>query len=166
MLGTLPLSLTSVCSRVDRIVVRCHGSLGQLGRLSLGDWARALATSLGWALDDLDEYEEDEGGRPGGRHRIVGSVGGRETLLVEALAGTADGSRLEVEIEGEPSLRMTLTGGAGGESALATLAVNAIPAVLTSDPGLYTLPDLPPVHCWTSLGLMPADDDDELDDDL
>ena len=51
---------------------------------------------------------------------------------------------------------MTLTGGASAEEALATLAVNAIPAVLTSDPGLYTLSDLPPVHCWTSLGLMPA----------
>jgi hypothetical protein len=88
--------------------------------------------------------------------------------VVEALSDTVgSGSTLEVEIDGVPSLRMTLTGGAGAEEALATLAVNSIPAVLTSDPGLYTLPDLPPVHCWTSLGLMPADDDDEdLDDDV
>jgi len=159
LLGTLPLSLTGVCSRVDRIVVRRRGATGPLGRLSLGDWAQALATALGWALDDLEESEEQ-----GGRHRIVGSVDGRETLVVETLADAAGGSTLEVEIEGEPSVRMTLSGGASAEEALATLAVNAIPSVLTSDPGLYTLQDLPPVHCWTSLGLMPADEDEELDD--
>jgi 2,4-diaminopentanoate dehydrogenase len=164
LLGTLPLSLTGVCQRVDKIVVRRHGATGPLGRLSLGDWAAALATALGWALDDLDELEEERGGRPGGVHRIVGSVGGREVLVVETVDdSTGGGSTLEVDVEGSPSLRMTLTGGASAEEALATLAVNAIPAVLTSDPGLYTLPDLPPVHCWTSLGLMPADDD-ELDD--
>jgi len=164
LLGTLPLSLTGVCERVDKIVVRRHGATGPLGRLSLGDWAAALATALGWALDDLDELEEERGGRPGGVHRIVGSVGGREVLVVETVDdSTGGGSTLEVEVEGSPSLRMTLSGGASAEEALATLAVNAIPAVLTSDPGLYTLPDLPPVHCWTSLGLMPADDD-ELDD--
>ena len=164
LLGTLPLSLTGVCQRVDKIVVRRHGATGPLGRLSLGDWAAALATALGWALDDLDELEEERGGRPGGVHRIVGSVGGREVLVVETVDdSTGGGSTLEVEVEGSPSLRMTLSGGASAEEALATLAVNAIPAVLTSDPGLYTLPDLPPVHCWTSLGLMPADDD-ELDD--
>ena len=164
LLGTLPLSLTGVCERVDKIVVRRHGATGPLGRLSLGDWAAALATALGWALDDLDELEEERGGRPGGVHRIVGSVGGREVLVVETVDdSTGGGSTLEVDVEGSPSLRTTLTGGASAEEALATLAVNAIPAVLTSDPGLYTLPDLPPVHCWTSLGLMPADDD-ELDD--
>ena len=165
LLGTLPLSLTSICSRVDRIVVRRRGAIGEIGRLSLGDWAQALANALGWALDDLDEAAGDQVGRPRG-HRIVGSVSGREALVVEALSDSdGAGATLEVEIEGEPSLRMTLTGGAGAEAALATLAVNAIPSVLTSDPGLYTLPDLPPVHCWTSLGLMPADED-EFDDDV
>jgi 2,4-diaminopentanoate dehydrogenase len=162
LLGTLPLSLTGVCARVDRLVVRRRGATGTIGRLSLGDWAQALANALGWALDDLDEYEEDRGGN----HRIVGSVGGRETLVVETTADSdGDGSTLEVEIEGEPSLRMSLSGGASAEEALARLAVNAIPAVLTSDPGLYTLADLPPVHCWTSLGLMPADEE-EFDDDV
>ena len=73
-----------------------------LGRLSLGDWARTLAKALGWALDDLDEFEEEQDGLPRGHHRIVGSVGGRETLVVETIAGrTATRRRpLEVEIEG------------------------------------------------------------------
>jgi len=166
LLGMLPLSLTSVSARVDRIVIRRHGATGSVGRLSLGDWASALASALGWALDDLDEVDDGDLARPNARHRFVGSVGGREVLVVEVLAQPAsDGSTMEVEIEGSPSMRMTLSGGASAEDALATLAVNAIPAVLTSDPGLYTLADLPPIHCWTSLGLMPADDED-LDDDI
>jgi hypothetical protein len=166
LLGTLPLSLTGFCSQVDRIVVRRHGVTGTIGRLSLADWARVLAGALGWSLDDLDEDEEGVPGGARGRHRIVGSVSGRDVLVVEVLGDTGPGgSTLEVEVEGTPSLRLTLTGGPGPEEALATLAVNAIPAVLTSDPGLYTLADLPPIHCWTSLGLMPADEDD-LDDDV
>lgn len=164
--GTLPLSLTAVASGLDRIVVRRRGQGGVAGRLSLGDWARALGQALGWALDDLDEIEERQGGLPRGHHRIVGSVDGREVLVVETIADSgADGS-FDVEIEGTPSLRLTVSGLAGTDEALASLAVNAIPSVLTSDPGLYALADLPPVHYWTSLGLMPADEDDDLDTDL
>ena len=168
LLGTLPLALTGLCSRVDRLTIRRRGPGGGTGRLSLGDWARSLAEALGWALDDLDELEEEQDGLPRGHHRIVGSAEGRQVLLVESIAG--DGGQapsVEVEIEGTPSLRLTLAGGGNADQALATLAVNAVPAVLTSDPGLYALADLPPVHYWTSLGLMPAgDEDDDLDDDL
>ena len=168
LLGTLPLSLTAIASRVDRVVVRRRGTSGAIGRLSQGDWAQALAESLGWALDDLDELEEEQGGLPRGHHRIVGSVDGREVLLVETITDpSATAPVLEVEIEGTPALTLTLTGGAGADQSLASLAVNAIPAVLTGDPGLYTLSDLPPIHYWTSLGLMPADEDDEdMDDDF
>jgi 4-hydroxy-tetrahydrodipicolinate reductase len=163
LLGTLPLTLTGICSRVDRLTVRRRGDLSPRARLTLGDWARMLAAALGWALDDFDESEEDDGGRARAVHRVVGSTNGRVTLVVEVAADTSGEPSLEVEIEGTPSLRMTVTGGQSAEDALATLAVNAIPAVLTSDPGLYTLADLPPIHCWTSLGLMPADDDEDLD---
>jgi hypothetical protein len=169
LLGTVPLSLTSVCSQVDRITVRRRGPSSATGHLSLGDWARTLAEGLGWALDDLDELEEEQGGLARGHHRISGSVDGRECLVVETIVdGATETATVEVEIEGTPSVRMTLTGGSDADEALATLAVNAVPAVLTSDPGLYTLSDLPPIHYWTSLGLMPADeeDDGDLDDDL
>ena len=101
LLGTLPLSLTGICSRVDRIVVRRRGAIGQLGRLSLGDWARALATALGWALDDLDEIEEDQaaggGPSPDRRERRWARGAGRRG----ARRSAGGGSTLEVEIEGD-----------------------------------------------------------------
>ena len=166
LLGTLPLAVTGICARVDRLTVRRRGTPGALGRLSLGDWAGALSRALGWPIDDFDEVEEDAPGQFGGRHRVVGSVGGAETLVVEVETGAADEPpSLEVVVEGEPSLTLSLSGGSTDEAALATLAVNAIPAVLTSDPGLYTLAELPPVHCWTSLGLMPANLDEYEDDE-
>jgi hypothetical protein len=156
--GTLVLSLTSVCSSVDKLVIRRRGPAGSLGRLSLGDWAHSLAGSLGWSLDDLDETEAE----PGGSHRIVGTMDGAEVLVVEIVADSS-APTLEIVLDGTPSLNLTVAGGDSTEQALANLAVNAIPAVLTGDPGLYTLADLPPVHAWTSLGLMPAgeDEDDE-----
>lgn len=172
LFGTVALSLTSICSRVDRVVVRHRGAssgAGGLGRLSLGDWSQSLAEALGWVLDDLDETEEEQGGAPRGHHRIVGSMDGREVLVVESTADSGvSGSTVEIEVEGTPSLRLTVTTNGDANNALATLAVNAIPAVLTNDPGLYALSDLPPVHYWTSLGLMPAgdEDDDDLDSDL
>src|SRR5262249_35035991 len=55
LLGTVPLSLTGICSDVDRVTVRRRAPSTASGHLSLGDWARTLAEALGWALDDLDE---------------------------------------------------------------------------------------------------------------
>jgi hypothetical protein len=163
LLGLLPLTVTSLASRVDQIVVRRRAAPSPVGRLSLGDWARLLAEALGWALDDLDERDDGVGGS--GTHRVVGSLAGAEVVVVELIGEPGrDEPEIEVEVVGSPSLRLTLTGGAPPEQAIATLLVNAIPRVLMSEPGLYTLAELPPVHSWTSLGLVPADDDD-LDED-
>ncbi|MCC7366897.1 MAG: hypothetical protein IT306_00650 [Chloroflexi bacterium] len=158
--GTLPHVLTGVCSSVDRITIRRIGGSAATGRLSIADWARELAVAMGWTLDDFDESEVT----PGGEHHFIGSVGGVEVLNIELRPGP-DARRVEIVVEGTPSLTLTLTGGSDDEDALASLAVNAIPAALTSDPGLFIMSDLAPIHAWTQLGLMPADDDDDLDDD-
>jgi 4-hydroxy-tetrahydrodipicolinate reductase len=164
LFGTIPLTVTSLASSVDQITVRRRAAPSPVGRLSLADWARMLAESLGWALDDLDERDDAIGVGPGS-HRVVGSMGGVEVITVEVLSepGRAE-PQVEVEVMGSPSLRLTLDGGAPPDQAIAALLVNAIPRVLMSDPGLYTLPELPPVHSWTSLGLVPAEEmfeDDE-----
>jgi len=164
LLGTLPLVLTGACSTVERMTVRLRGVSSTAGRLSLADWARGLGIALGWNFDDLDEIEEAQAGLPRGHHRIVGSIDGQETLIVDVSAAPGDAPSLTVETVGSPALTLTLTGGGDADQSVATLAVNAIPAALTGDAGLYTLADLPPVHSWTSLGLMHADDEGEDDD--
>lgn len=166
LLGTLPETLTATAARVDKIVVRRRAAPTAAGRLSLADWAAALAESLGWSLDDLDERaDRPDIGR--GVHRVVGSANGREVMVVEVVS-EPDRSQpeLEIEVTGTPSLKLSLSGGGSADEAIAALVVNAIPRVLMADPGLYTLGELPPVHCWTSLGLLPApDDEDDFDDD-
>jgi hypothetical protein len=161
LFGLLPITVSSLASRVDQFFVRRRAAPSPIGRLSLGDWARMLAEALGWALDDLDERDDGAGAGPG-PHPNVGSVGGVPVITVEVIseAGRADPS-VEVEVTGNPSLRLTLDGGLQPERTIAALLVNAIPRVLMSEPGLYTLLELAPVHCWTSLGLVPADDDDD-----
>jgi 4-hydroxy-tetrahydrodipicolinate reductase len=166
LLGTLPLTLTALASSVDKIVVRRHAAPSLNGRLSLADWASMLAESLGWVLDDLDERDERPG-IGGSSHRIVGSVGSRQVIVVE-MVSEPDRTEplLEIEVIGSPNLKLSLTGGGSANDGIAALVVNAIPRVLMAEPGLYTLSELAPVHCWTSLGLLPASDDDEdFDDD-
>jgi hypothetical protein len=166
LLGMLPLSLTAIAASVDKVLVRRRAAPTAAGRLSLADWATMLAESLGWALDDLDERDDrPDIGR--GVHRVVGSISGREVIVVE-VASEPDRTEsvLEIEVSGSPSLKLTVSSTGNADDSIAALVVNAIPRVLMADPGLYTLSELPPVHCWTSLGLLPApDDDDELDDD-
>ena len=166
LLGTLPLTLTAMASSVEKVVIRRRAAPTAAGRLSLADWANMVAEALGWSLDDLDERDDrPDIGR--GAHRVIGSVSGREVIVVE-VASEPDRteSLLEIEIVGTPNLKLSLTGGGTADDAIAALVVNAIPRVLMADPGLYTLGELPPVHCWTSLGLLPApDDEDDFDDD-
>jgi 2,4-diaminopentanoate dehydrogenase len=167
LLGTLPLTLTAMAASVEKIVVRRRAAPTAAGRLSLADWASMLAESLGWVLDDLDERDDRPDIGPG-MHRVVGSVAGTEVMVVE-VASEPDRTEplLEIEVIGTPNLKLSLTGGGSADLSIAALVVNAIPRVLMAEPGLYTLPELPPVHCWTSLGLLPAsdDDDDDFDDD-
>jgi hypothetical protein len=166
LLGTLPLVLTGTCSTVERMTVNLRGIASTNSRLSLADWARGLGIALGWNFDDLDEIEEPEAGVARGHHCIVGSIDGHETLVVDVSAADAGAApSLHVDIVGTPSLSLTLTGGGDADQAISTLGVNAIPAALTGEPGLFTLVDLPPVHSWTSLGLMHADHDEDDEDE-
>jgi 4-hydroxy-tetrahydrodipicolinate reductase len=48
-----------------------------------------------------------------------------------------------VELRGEPNLTLTIPGGTHGDVATASVAVNAIPAILAATAGLRTVSDLP-----------------------
>jgi 4-hydroxy-tetrahydrodipicolinate reductase len=62
-------------------------------------------------------------------------------LHMEAFLGSPE-TYDSVEIEGSPSLSMKVAGGIHGDVATASIAVNSIPKVLQSPPGLHTMRDL------------------------
>jgi hypothetical protein len=59
----------------------------------------------------------------------------------------ADNEQDTITITGKPNLQIRLQG-TNGDLATVAIAVNAIPRVIAADPGLVTMPDLPPVCCW------------------
>jgi 4-hydroxy-tetrahydrodipicolinate reductase len=62
-------------------------------------------------------------------------------LHMEAYLGSPE-TYDAVEIEGSPNLAMKIAGGIHGDVATASIAVNSIPKVLQSAPGLHTMRDL------------------------
>jgi 4-hydroxy-tetrahydrodipicolinate reductase len=81
------------------------------------------------------------------RQRVVAGAGDREVLsLTLEMAVGLDDPRDEIELTGEPALRMVIPGGIHGDVATAAVAVNAVERLLDAEPGLRTMADLPPVH--------------------
>ncbi|MCC6177824.1 MAG: hypothetical protein IT305_21190 [Chloroflexi bacterium] len=161
LFGTLILPLTATSRDVERVAIRRTVLRTEVGRYSVADWARTLADTLGWSLDEIDEAEDGVGG-----HHVVGRMNGMDVVTV-ALTQTerAADANMEIQIVGQPTLMVSASGGPAVEQALAALVVNAIPQVLMGDAGLLTLADMPPIHCWTSMGLVAAADTGEDDDE-
>ncbi|MGX9792819.1 NAD(P)H-dependent amine dehydrogenase family protein [Mycobacterium sp. MMS18-G62] len=142
--------------------------------------ATVLAQSLGLEIRDVEGYREvattpraltvAAGEIPAGtvgamRFGVVVDCGD-VTLSVEHLTRMADDLApdwpkeigYEVTFEGEPNLRLHLEIGSHGEDhaeqgclATAMHAINAIPAVISADPGLYDLSTISPfVPHWTN----------------
>ena len=127
---------------------------GELGSLGLAQSAALVAESC----IGVDEYEVDEELFPlfadedGAVHR--GEVAGlqqvarvfaedREVVRLElTLQVGAQDPRDEVELDGDPPLRLVVPGGIPGESGAANAVVNAIPAVVERQ-GLLSVLDLP-----------------------
>ena len=61
---------------------------------------------------------------------------------MEAYLGAPE-SYDSVEIEGAPNLSMKIAGGIHGDIATASIVVNSIPKVLSVEPGLHTMRDMP-----------------------
>jgi 2,4-diaminopentanoate dehydrogenase len=51
-------------------------------------------------------------------------------------------------IEGTPSIDSSIKGGVNGDVATCAILVNAIPAVVNARPGLRTMVDIEPPHCF------------------
>jgi 2,4-diaminopentanoate dehydrogenase len=183
-MDALPIALTGVCERVERVTVnriqdarirrlpfqqKIGAGLtteqfqkkvddGSVRHVGLTESIAMIADTLGWSLskitDDIQpklatvtvssEFLAVDPGYVCGI--IQDGVGYRKgepaiKLHMEAFLGSPE-TYDSVEIEGSPNLSMKIAGGIHGDIATASIAVNSIPKVLQSTPGLHTMRDL------------------------
>jgi hypothetical protein len=129
---------------------KARAKAGHFGHVGLKESCWLLAHGLGWQLDSLEETIEPvmapDGGAAGMRQTAKGTLGGRTIIeAVVQMSASAERPRDEIEIEGDPPLRMVIEGGVQGDLATAAVVVNAIPLVVNHAPGLVTMLDLPPL---------------------
>jgi 2,4-diaminopentanoate dehydrogenase len=130
-----------------------------LGHVGLLESAALCALGLGVDCDDFEEelvpvfaLEDLDGGafpvkrgQVAGLHQVaVGLADGQERVRLEltiALGASDPGD--VVEVDADPSIRLTIAGGVAGDRATANLVVNAAPRLAAAEPGLLTVLELP-----------------------
>jgi hypothetical protein len=119
------------------------------GHIGLRESACMIADRLGWGFEGMEEtlepavsptdqrtaYLSVKQGQVAGVHQVV--------WLDLTMAVGADHPRDEIEIEGTPPLNLLIERGVQGDAATAAIAINAVPAVVATAPGLLTMADLP-----------------------
>ena len=132
---------------------------GSIRHVGLEESISMIASALGWRIDRItDEVKPKMADAtvsseflavdPGYVSGIVqDGIGYRHgsaviTMHMEAYLGAPE-SYDEVRIEGVPRLTLRIPGGVPGDAATASIVVNSIPRVLSSQPGLKTMKDLP-----------------------
>ena len=184
LMDALPIALTAVCERVDRVEVhrvqdarirrlpfqqkigagltteqfQLGVEAGTLRHVGFTESIHMIADALGWPLDrvtdeitpkiaehavESDLLAVDPGYVSGIVQDGVGYVKGKPlvTLHLEAYLG-APQSYDSVLIEGSARIYSKIEGGVHGDIATASIAVNAIPAVLAAAPGFRTMRDV------------------------
>ena len=127
----------------------------KLGHVGLSESAALIALGLGLPIDEITETiepviaeKETDGVAPGGvlgLHQIALVQAGDEvkvTLDLTMAVGAASPAD-SIEIDGDPPVRLTVTGGFHGDRATVGTVVNAVPFVVTATPGLKTVVTLP-----------------------
>lgn len=131
---------------------------GTFGHIGLRESLLFVASGLEWTLEQVHETLEPMIAdrevqtpyltvRPkqvaGIHHRITGSVGGKEVLVLDLkmYVGAHD-PHDAVFVDGDPPVDLVIRNGIFGDSATVAALVNAIPLVLQSPPGLKTMKDL------------------------
>jgi 4-hydroxy-tetrahydrodipicolinate reductase len=131
---------------------------GTVRHVGFAESIQMIADALGWKLTRVTDDVEpkiaettvasellavDPGYVSGIIQRGVGYVDGqpRITLRLEAYLGAPESYEL-VMIEGSPRIHSRIDGGVHGDIATASIAVNAIPAVISAAPGMRTMRDM------------------------
>ena len=132
---------------------------GTLGHVGLMESAALAALGVGLEVDEVDESidpVEAEGDMQGEGFTVPkgGIVGlnqvarafhdGKEVAILNlTIALGAPEPRDEIELEGDPGIRVLIPGGTPGDKATAWTVVHAAPLVQGSEPGLISVLDLP-----------------------
>jgi 4-hydroxy-tetrahydrodipicolinate reductase len=127
----------------------------RLGHVGLSESAALIALGLGLPIDEITETiepviakEETDGIAPGrvlGLHQIAIVQAGDEvkvTLDLTMAVGVSDPAD-RIEIKGDPSVSLVVTGGFHGDRATVGCVVNAIPFIVQAPPGLHKVVTLP-----------------------
>ena len=133
---------------------------GTIGHVGLMESAALAALGVGLEVDEVDESidpveaDADMEGEGGLRVPKGGIVGiqqiarafhdGKEVANLDlTIALGAPNPRDEIELEGDPGIKVIIPGGTQGDKATAWTVVNAAPLVSGSEPGLISVLDLP-----------------------
>ncbi|HXN56174.1 MAG TPA: dihydrodipicolinate reductase [Myxococcales bacterium] len=133
---------------------------GTVGHVGLMESAALAALGVGLEVEEVDESidpveaEEDvqgdaglvvpKGGIVGIRQIARAFHDGKEVVHLELIIALGEPDpRDEIELVGEPGIRIVIPGGTPGDRATAWAIVHAAPLVKGSEPGLITVLDLP-----------------------
>jgi len=120
----------------------------QLGHVGLGESAAMVARGLRLPIDEVPETIEPvlaADGRVLGLHQTarVVSAGRQVDELDLTMAVDAPGPHDRIVIEGDPPIDLRVEGGFQGDRATVGTVVNAVPYVVSAQPGLKTVIQLP-----------------------
>jgi 2,4-diaminopentanoate dehydrogenase len=137
---------------------------GTLRHVGLTESIQMIASKLGWKLDHTEDIISPiiaerqiktesmviEAGNVLGVQQIGrGIVAGEELITLVFRAAIAEPEvRDRIVIEGTPSIDSSIKGGVNGDVATCAILVNAIPAIVNARPGLRTMVDIEPPHCF------------------
>ena len=139
---------------------------GTLRHVGLIESVQMIAARMGWKLDKTEDiltpvvaereistgYVPIKAGMAAGVRQIgKGYVGGAELIMLEFVAAVGQADPADtVQIIGDPPIKSIIPGGVNGDVATCAITVNAIKSIVTAQPGLRTMADIPPVTFFES----------------
>lgn len=134
---------------------------GMLGHVGLKESMLRIASRVGWKLtktedilapvvaekEIITESKTIPSGHASGVHQIgKGYINDEEkiSLIFRASVGELD-PQDSIEIQGNPHIKSIIQGGLNGDVATCAITINAVKQILTAQPGLRTMVDIPVV---------------------
>ena len=140
---------------------------GTIRHVGLTESMHMIAARLGWKLEKTEDVLEPvvadkeitsgyipikPGMVAGVRQTGRGYVNGEEVITLEFVAAVGQNDPADVvEIDGQPKIKSIIPGGINGDVATCAIAVNAIGSIVSAEPGLRTMADMPPITFFNAL---------------